>query len=1050
LCETSLGTNETVPLNIIPGYLYHPCNHPSGEKKGGVGILYRDDLPIIIRNDLSFDECIVVEIRFGNKKVFFTVIYRNPTHKADSPIFLEFIANLSNLHSKILTENPYLIIFTGDFNAHSKHWWPDGDSNNEGTHLNILFSELGLTQMIKEPTHLREHCNPTCIDLIVCDEPDLVTESGVRSSLDPSCKHQITYCIFRIKNAKNMPYVRKIWKYDRANKELIVRTIAEFPWALHLNKYLNPNTQVEFLNKTILNIMNNFIPSSMFRSKIDEPKWYSKEIKNLLRKQRKIYKNYRINGFKVEDKFKVDSIKEECYQAISASKERYIKSLGEKLTNMNTGKKAYWNIINSFLNKCKIPRIPPLLVLNKIVSNCKEKVIVFNKYFLDQCKLFANDSVLPNFNIITNSSLETILINENQILGILKSLNVNKAHGPDNISGRMIQLCGASISLPLSIIYNNIISSGIFPSLWKSANVTPTHKKDSKQSVKNYRPISLLPIFSKIFEKILFAKMYNYFIENDLITKNQSGFRPNDSVTNQLISLVESIHSSLDINLDVRSVFLDMSKAFDKVWHEGLLFKLKQNGINGKLIILLEDYLSNRKQRVVLNGSDSSWGMIEAGVPQGSVLGPLLFLIYINDLENGIKSHVKFFADDTSLFSIVREPNISAMELNHDLSLISRWAYQWKMSFNPDPNKQAVQIIFSRKKNKQFHPNIYFNNIEVKTVDNHKHIGFILDSKLTFASHILDKISAARKGLGIIKCLARFLSVKDLNMIFKMYIRPHLDFCDVIYHKPALTNPFDSSINLNYLMNTLERIQYQAALAITGTWKGTNLNKIYDELGWESLTDRRWSRRLFQFYKIQNNLTPPYLRDPIPPSRTHLFGQRSGNILHDIRYNTNRYGDSFYPDSVDCWNKVGPELRNSPSLLSFKKNILALIRPSAKSIYNIYNPIAIKWLYQLRVGLSPLFYHKHKHNFNDIPSDKCLVCNQPENCEHFFLYCTRFAEARRIFFSKLTDINLSFANLQSKDRVKLFLYGDMTLNQNTNKILLEATLNFLVDSKRFL
>ena len=165
-------------------------------------------------------------------------------------------------------------------------------------------------------------------------------------------------------------------------------------------------------------------------------------------------------------------------------------------------------------------------------------------------------------------------------------------------------------------------------------------------------------------------KMYNHFTSNNLITKNQSGFRPKDSLTNQLICLVDSIHSSLDINLDVRYVFLDMAKAFDKVWHEGLLFKLKQNGINGKLLNLLKSYLANRNQRVLLNGSESGWGIVESGVP---VLGPLLYLIYINDLENGIKSHIKYFADDTSLFTVVKDPDISALELNHDLHLISQW-----------------------------------------------------------------------------------------------------------------------------------------------------------------------------------------------------------------------------------------------------------------------------------------------------------------------------------------------------------------------------------------
>ena len=666
LCETSLGNEEALPENIFPGYLYHPCNHPSGEKKGGVGMFYKDTLPIIIRSDLSFDECIVAELRFGRKKIFFTVLYRNPMHKATSPEFHTFVENFSILHSKILNEKPYFVIFTGDFNAHSINWWPDGDSNNEGTQLDILFSELGLTQLIAEPTHFREHCRPSCIDLIICDQPNLVIGSGVRPSLDPTCKHQITYCKLSIKSPRIPPFKRLVWHYDKAKRELIDLSVKAFQWERLLKNIPNPNAQVKFLNETILNIISNFVPSSTITSNMNEPKWISRDIKKLLRKQKKLYKKYRLNGFKADDKVVIDNIRNECFQAIKISKENYLKSLGDKLIDKTTGRKAYWKIINNLLNKCKIPRIPPLLVANLIITDCKVKVKQFNDYFLVQCRPISNDSTLPDFTPSTHSSLDTITISRNQILDIIKTLNVNKAHGPDDISGRMIELCGENITLPLCIIFKNIIKTGIFPNLWKSANVTPVHKKESKQIVKNYRPISLLPLFAKIFERILFSTMYNFFVSNSLITKNQSGFQPGDSVTNQLICLVDSIHQSLDINLEVRSVFLDMSKAFDKVWHEGLLFKLKQNGINGKLLNLLKSYLSNRKQRVFINGSESEWGDIESGVPQGSVLGPLLFLIYINDLEKGIKSQIKFFADDTSLFSIVQDPNISACELNHD------------------------------------------------------------------------------------------------------------------------------------------------------------------------------------------------------------------------------------------------------------------------------------------------------------------------------------------------------------------------------------------------
>ena len=160
-------------------------------------------------------------------------------------------------------------------------------------------------------------------------------------------------------------------------------------------------------------------------------------------------------------------------------------------------------------------------------------------------------------------------------------------------------------------------------------------------------------------------------------------------------------------------------------------------------------------------------------------------------------------------------------------------------------------------------------------------------------------------------------------------------------------------------MNTLERIQYNAALVITGSWKGTNLNRIYDELGWDSLNDRCWCRCLFHFYKIQNNLTPPYLKDPIPPIRSHLFGSLSANVINEIRYKSKSYS-SFYPDSIRCWNEIGQSYV-----------ILQTLSP-------------LSWLFQLRVGLSPLYANKNNHNFSDIPCDKCDICKHTENLEKLF------------------------------------------------------------------
>ena len=259
----------------------------------------------------------------------------------------------------------------------------------------------------------------------------------------------------------------------------------------------------------------------------------------------------------------------------------------------------------------------------------------------------------------------------------------------------MLIICDETVVLPLKIIFRNILETSIYPDVWKLANVIPIFKKGNNQLIRNYRPISLLPICGRIFEKIVFNCLYSYLNDNSLLTRNQSDFRPGDSTTNQLLYLVNEIHQSFENpkSLEVRAVFLDRSKAFDKVWHDGLISKLEQNGVCGNLLKFFQNYLTNRKQRVVLNGSFSDYSTVVSGVPQGSVLGPLLFLIYINDLERDINSNIKFFADDTMLFSIVHDPTTSANDLNHDLNIILQWAYQWKMEFNPDPSKQATEVL---------------------------------------------------------------------------------------------------------------------------------------------------------------------------------------------------------------------------------------------------------------------------------------------------------------------------------------------------------------------
>ena len=292
-----------------------------------------------------------------------------------------------------------------------------------------------------------------------------------------------------------------------------------------------------------------------------------------------------------------------------------------------------------------------------------------------------------------------------------------------------------------------------------------------------------MPICNEILERIIFNPIFEYLRRNSLLCPNQSGFHPFDPYENQLLLIVYDIYANFDQHptLEMRANFLDISKTFDKVWHEGLSVKLKHIGILGNLLSLFKSFLSNRFERAVLNGQCSSWSSVLAGVAQGSILGPLLFPIHINDLPDSLQSTVKLFADDTSLFSTVYDPNISPSPLESDLKKISHWSYKWKMTFNPDLLKQAQEVIFSRKTVKISYPSITFNIAPVAHTTCQKHLDLYLDEKLSFYDHIYVKLSKANKGIGIIKKFSNTLPRNSLLTIYKSFIRLNLDYCDIIF-----------------------------------------------------------------------------------------------------------------------------------------------------------------------------------------------------------------------------------------------------------------------------
>ena len=290
--------------------------------------------------------------------------------------------------------------------------------------------------------------------------------------------------------------------------------------------------------------------------------------------------------------------------------------------------------------------------------------------------------------------------------------------------------------------------------------------------------------------------------------------------------------------------------------------------------------------------------------------------------------------------------------------------------------------------------------------------------------------------------------------MYKSLVRPHLDYCDVIFHYPPDNNGiFDGRENnhgtLNALMVKIESVQYQAALAITGTWQGTSRSKLYDELGFESLSNRRSLNRILQLFKINNNLTPDYLRLKLPILRYQNQPNANPNIFYEYASRTIRFKKTFFPNAISSWNNIFANVQGDVTKSSIKSHILELTRPQPKSFYNIHDPIGLHYLFQLRTGLSPLRCHKFRHNFQDTPDENCSCNHGFEDTSHFLFTCLNFTIHRASLAVDIINILRKYNLLNLANNAKFYLYGHRELSSEDNKKVLSCTIRYVKNSGRF-
>ena len=320
---------------------------------------------------------------------------------------------------------------------------------------------------------------------------------------------------------------------------MIRKAISQFNWDKAFSNS-NVNEKVCIFSHTILNILSNFVSHEYIMCDDREPPWFNSKIKHFIQEKNNSYQLYRNNRANVCFRNRLNFLQDSLKNLIVMSKQKYYSRIANKLTMTRKSPKTSWPLLKLFLNNKKIPIIPPLFHENKFITDFKEKAEIFNA---KQCALIDNNSSLPNKLIyLTEKHLTKIRFSEDDIAKIIQNLDPNKAHGHDQIIIRMLKICGKTICKPLECICRECLNTGLFPLEWKKTNLVPVYKKGDKQCLKNYRPVSLLPICGKIFEKLIFNEILKFFNENNLISPKQSGLKPRDSCINQLISITHEIY----------------------------------------------------------------------------------------------------------------------------------------------------------------------------------------------------------------------------------------------------------------------------------------------------------------------------------------------------------------------------------------------------------------------------------------------------------------------------------------------------------------------------
>ena len=906
ISETWLTDSIKDDMIKIDGYQFVRKDNNGDIGMQGVGMYIRDDIPYTLRSDLDSPLLMSQTVQVNSPRcapLLITALYRHPRAKAN------FFNCMESQFIKLDSSKIGCIIL-GDFNIDYTAVQDHGSNANK---LDSLSTDYGFQQKTRAYTRITEN-SATIIDLCFTNITNLQATAGVAAV--SVADHLMNFIILPKKNSVQEHKFVTARNFKRVNEDKLNDELAKIPWTI-IEVFDDINDAWSTWKLLFDSVVNQHCPIKTFRPRKRPCPWFNKEIENLkiIREQ---YHNRAILTNNESDWQKYKKCKNKITALTREAKASYFK---ENISKSQGNSKSMWNILKKLLPKCKSSGIPCLEINGTQIYDFLKISNHFNSFFVNIGKELAakipscTESAIDYLKLFLPNNthkfeLKSVTIEE--ILKMLLSLSEDKATGLDGYQSKLLKMCAPSISPSLTYLFNMSLTTGQIPDDWKRARVSAIYKKGSKLETGNYRPISVLPIVSKIIEKIVHCQLYQHLNDNDLLCNAQSGFRKKFSTQTSLHRLTEYIYKSLDNGKIVGMVALDLQKAFDTVDHCILLEKLNHYGIKDKSHKWFSSYLKNRKQFACINSTKSDSNYINTGVPQGSILGPLLFILYINDLP-GCFNHceVNMYADDTAFYFAHQDMDEVSDALNQDLSKVYKWLCANKLSLHV--GKTNTLLICNHQK-RNFLPRtelqVNLNENIISQNDHLSYLGVHIDSSINFNTHIDMLVKKVNKAIGALKYCSAFVNVETRKTLYNSLVLPHFDYCATIW----------SNVSSRHIIR-LQRLQNRAMRYILKAPPRSHIEDLLHKLKWMSIRQRMFYLRMILMWRIVHSQVPDYLTNDLKFSRNEHNYETSHATSNKLNI-PRGHRLSIFTGGAREWNSLPEDIRQITNIDTFKKHCI--------------------------------------------------------------------------------------------------------------------------------